>query len=64
MKQISKKEAAEMLTDEMMTNMDDRVGRQNIYEILMYGCEGWANQTSKELEDEMFNRFDEKYKVI
>jgi hypothetical protein len=64
MEQITKKDAAEMLTDEMINNLDDRVGRQNIVEILMYGCEGWMNQTNKELEEELFNKFDEKYKVI
>jgi len=64
MEQITKKDAVEMLTDEMINNLDDRVGRQNIVEILMYGCEGWMNQTNKELEEELFNKFDEKYKVI
>ncbi len=64
MKKISKKEAVEKLVDEMMNNLEDRVGRQNIVEILMYGCEGWVNVVNKEIEEELFNRFEEKYKVI
>lgn len=64
MEKISKKEAVEMLVDEMMNNVEDRVGRQNIIEILMYGSEGWMNQTNKEIEEELFNKFDEKYKVV
>ena len=63
MSAISRKEAVGMIVDDIMSNLND----ENLGEIndcLMYGCEGWINQTSTELERELFERFDIKYTIV